>query len=470
MTRPVTRLGVLLMLALISTVSMAAGRFQLPSYSKQTLDNGLTVYLMEQHEVPLLAVNLVLDAGSVHDRIAGTANLTAEGLLLGTAKRSKEQIEQTFEFVGATIAAASGPDYASLRSKLMVRDADELLAVFAELAQRPSFDAAEFEKLKERKAQELIQAKESPRGVINSYFNTAVFGNAGYGIPPIGTEDSVASLQTSDLKSFYQAHYQPARAALILVGDFDTVAMEKRVRQLFGDWSGDGSKAKAPQVPSFAVNDSRVWLVDKPDATETTFVIGGQGIRRDNVDYVALSVINTVLGGRFTSWLNEELRINTGLTYGAGSRFTPLKHDGTFAISTFTKTETTGETIDLALKVYQRLWDDGIDEDTLRSAKNYVKGQFPPRYERSDSLARLLGDMFIYGFDETFINTFAEQVDALDISRIRYLVHKYFPRDKLQFVLIGNADEVRELAKSYGKVLEIDIERSGYGGDTQKVD
>ena len=203
-------------------------------------------------------------------------------------------------------------------------------------------------------------------------------------------------------------------------------------------------------------------LINKEDARETTFLIGGLGIRRDNPDYVAIDVVNTVFGGRFTSWLNDELRVNSGLTYGANSRFTPLKNSGTFAVSTFTATKTTGQTIDKALEVLDRLHKNGIDDETLTSAKNYVKGQFPPRYETAGQLAGLLTQMFWYGFDESYINNFQNNVDGLTSAKAKEIIAKYFPKDKLQFVLVGKSADIKKIAEKYGPVTEKQIKADGF--------
>lgn len=185
-------------------------------------------------------------------------------------------------------------------------------------------------------------------------------------------------------------------------------------------------------------------------------------LQKNAKDYVQLQVINTILGGRFTSWLNDELRVNTGLTYGARSQFNSQAQAGTFYISTFTKTATTIEAIDLALTTYQKLWSLGIDEATLNSAKSYVKGQLPPRYETSDDLANFLADMYVYGIEESMINQFEQSVNELTVARSKELIAQYFPAKDLQFVLIGKADELREPVKKYGAVQEVEITRPGY--------
>jgi predicted Zn-dependent peptidase len=232
--------------------------------------------------------------------------------------------------------------------------------------------------------------------------------------------------------------------------------MAKKLKDLFGEWKGEKVVAKVSSMLP-APKQATVLLVNKSDATESTFLIGGPGIKRSNADFVAVSVINTILGGRFTSWLNDELRVNSGLTYGARSSFSSNKEGGSFAISTFTKTETTTEVIDLALKTYAKLWQQGIDAATLDSAKSYVKGQFPPRYETSSDIAFLLAEMFVYDFDESFINTFTQQVNKLDVERSKEVIEKYFPKENMQFVIVGKADDIRQSVKQYGKLIEADI-------------
>jgi len=171
----------------------------------------------------------------------------------------------------------------------------------------------------------------------------------------------------------------------------------------------------------------------------------------NNEDQTQLDVINTILGGRFTSWLNDELRVNAGLTYGARSRFAQYKHTGTFYISTFTQTKNTEAAIDLALKTYNRLFEKGIDEETLLSAKNYVKGQFPPDYETAASLAGFLAQKYIYGLDDSIINSFENEVNGLTVERANELINKYFPKENLQFVLIGKAERDKNVVVKYGK-------------------
>lgn len=455
-------------LSLITIVLMLSGAasaqtFKVPPFQKVKLKNGLTVYLMEQHEVPLINVSVVFDAGAVQDgNRYGLANMTADALLFGSSKYTKAQLEEKAEYVGASLDTYAGKEVAKLSASFAVKDQELLFDIIQDVITRPTFDQAEFDKYKQRQLLQLIQQKESPRAVVNSYFNRFVYDTHPYANPITGTPSAVSAITAADVRQFYQRTYTTDRAAIAVVGDFNTVDMKKRITNLFGNWktqTATSPKLTEPQV-SFASN--RVLLINKDDARETTFVIGGKGITQNNPDYIPVTVVNTILGGRFTSWLNDALRVNSGLTYGAGSRFGTYRSSGTFAISTFTKVSTTTQAIDLALQVLDSLHRTGIDEKALESAKNYVKADFPPRYESASELASLLTDMFSLGFDESFINNFQKNVDGLTVAKTRQIIDQYFPRNNLQFVLIGKADAIRDKVKKYGVVTEREIKAEGF--------
>jgi zinc protease len=454
-------------LAAIALIGMAAGagaaEFRLPAFETTRLPNGLTVILMERHEAPLIAVRAVVKAGSVNDGAqAGLSNLAGDAVLLGSARHSKAQIDQAFDFRGARLSSAAGSEQSAVAADFARDDAAALLPLFAEIVQQPGFDAAELGKLRGRKVDGLKQAKESPRNVVQAYYRSMLFGASPYAIPTSGTVASVGALTQQDVRGFHQRYYRPDNAAVIVVGDFEPAAMRRQVEALFGQWQATGPAPQRQQNGKVLAAKPRVWLVNKSDAIETTFLIGGPGIARNDPDYVPLQVLNTVIGGRFTSWLNDELRVNSGLTYGANSQFSTLAQTGTFAISSFTALPKTEPALDLALKTYQRLWDKGIDAATLESAKAYVKGQFPPRFETSVALSALLGEMFVSEVGREQIDNFMKDVDSLNPARAKQLVDKHFPRENLQMVLIGQAAAIRKIAAKYGEVTEMEIGADGF--------
>jgi predicted Zn-dependent peptidase len=449
----------------VSTVVFSqtqSASFKVPAYEKTVLKNGLTVYLMEQHEVPMVNVSAIFPAGAIYDgQQSGLATMTAEALMHGTKNKSKSQIEEELDFIGATVSTYASKEAAGLSAKFASKDKDKVLSIIRDVMLTPTFNTAEFEKEKKLLLAGLEQAKESPRNVIGNYFDQLTYGDHVYANPESGRAASVAKLTAADAQKFYKTNYIPNGSAIAIVGDFNAKEMRAKLSALFSGWEKGSAPANAANKPVGATNTARVLLVNKDDARETTFYIGGPGVPRNNPDYVAMEVVNTLFGGRFTSWLNDELRVNTGLTYGARSGFNRLKNAGSFNISTFTATKNTEAAIDKALEVLNRLHTTGIDENTLTSAKNYVKGQFPPRYETAGQLAGLLTQMFWYNFNESFINNFQKSVDELSAAKAKEIVAKYFPKNNLQFVLVGKAEDIRKIAEKYGKVTEVQIKDDG---------
>ena len=462
--RSILQFCILVILQLVYLSSYSFAQFKLPDYKTVTLDNGLTVYLMEKKDVPLISFSAVFDGGAIKDAsVSGIASFTAEALRFGTASYTKSQIDSLFNFYGSNVSTYANADYSGLYTRFIKDNIETLLPLVKEIILTPSFPETEIEKRKQRWIAELDQAKESPRSVIGSYFNKHIFGDSPYGSPVNGTKAGIGSIAVEKVKEFYQTNYRPESSAIAVVGDFNASDMMKLLQNYFGEWENNSPKKLSDlRIVNTPFESPTVYLINKSNATETTFLIGSYGTTMSNEDQTQLDVINTILGGRFTSWLNDELRVNAGLTYGARSRFAQYKLTGTFFISTFTATKNTEAAIDLALKTYNRLFEKGIDEETLLSAKNYVKGQFPPGYETAGSLASFLTQKYVYGLDDSIINNFENEVNDLTVERVNELIKKYFPKDNLQFVLIGKADEIRDVIAKYGNVTEKNIDEDSY--------
>lgn len=440
-------------------VQLSAQSFKVPAFEKFKLKNGLTVYLIEQHEVPVINVSVILPAGAIYDgEKSGLASLTSSALMHGTKNFTKEKLDEEIDFLGASINTSASKEAGSLSARMASKDRDKVLNLIKEVLLEPVFDEEEFAKEKKRLLVGLEQQKESPRAVIGSYFDKFMYGDHVYGNIIQGKIETVMPITVADVKKFYSENFLPEGSAIAIAGDFNSAEMKGLVSNLFSGWK----KGVKPQVnlaskPITKPAGARVLLINKDDARETTFYIGAPGISRNNPDFVSIDVINTLFGGRFTSMLNDELRVNTGLTYGANSRFTALKNGGTFHISTFTANKTTEPAIDKALEVLNKLHADGINDTSLTSAKNYVKGLFPPRYETAGQLAGLMTQMFWYNFDESFINSFEKNVDGLTLVKAKEIIAKYFPKDKLQFILVGKSEEIKKIAQKLGPVTEVQI-------------
>ncbi|MCK5077549.1 MAG: insulinase family protein, partial [Calditrichia bacterium] len=310
-------------------------QFKMPDYEKVTIKNGITLYLLEQHEVPLIYISNVFKTGAIYDGAQnGLAYMTAKGLMFGTKNYSKSDIEETFDYIGASINSYVRRESSGIDLSCAKTDLESIIPIWKEMITAPIFLQEEFEKNQKRHLMKLEQDRESPNNVIRSYYNKFIYDDQVYGNPLKGTKSSVSAFTANDLKKFYKQNYSPANMVIIIAGDFNKGEMKKKVINLFEKWQPKNKPVKMDYGKEPVLSKSRVLLVNKEDSRQTTFFIGGMGIKRDNPDYTQIQVINTILGGRFTSWLNDELRVNAGLTYGARSGFSTYKKSGDFAMRT----------------------------------------------------------------------------------------------------------------------------------------
>jgi zinc protease len=428
---------------------------KLPAVKKVTLKNGMTLLLIERPGVPIVSFNFIIKAGSVSDPIGkeGLASLTAELLRKGTKTRTATQISNELDFVGGELGIDAATDFTRGAAEFVKKDLSTGLAVMTDILVNPTFPQDEVDKLKTQTIDALKAEKDDASSVIGDYYNAFLFGDHPYGRPTDGTEKSVAAITRNDIQKFYQSYYGPGNMILSVAGDLKTADIENLLTNMFSGWQAKTSLPAAVAEPA-PVSGRKLLLVDKPDSTQTFFMIGNLGVARKNQDRIYINVINTLFGGRFTSLLNSGLRINSGLTYGAQSFFDQRKVAGPFAISTYTANETTEKAIDLALSILKDLHEKGITEEQLKSAKNYIKGQYPPRIETSDQLASLMTTLEFYGADETEVNDLYSKIDSMTLADANRIIKQYFPQDNLVFVLIGKGSEIQPLAKKYAPVVK----------------
>ncbi|HWC76944.1 MAG TPA: pitrilysin family protein [Blastocatellia bacterium] len=440
------------------------GALTLPPYKRLKLNNGMVLLLMEQREIPLISFNMVIKAGSTADPAGkeGIASLTAALLRKGTKARTADQISSDLDFIGGQLNATATHDYSNAFAEFVKKDIAKGLDLLAEVVLTPQFPQDEVTKLLKQRIDGVKAAKDQAQGVIGNYFNTYLYGSHPYGRASGGDETSLAAITRDDVQKFYQANYTPANTILAVAGDFDSAEMERLLRAKFGAWPAKTAPTMSiPAVTPFA--GKKLLLVDKPDSTQTFYLIGNTGITRTNPDRFYIRVINTLFGGRFTSMLNTELRIKSGLSYGARSSFVERKERGPFIISTFTANETTEKAIDLTLEVLKRLHEKGITEEELKSAKTYIKGQYPPTIETTDQLAGVIAQLELYGLDQSEVNGLYAKIDSMTVADARRVIKEHFPLDNLVFVLIGKAEEINKVAAKYApKVDTKSISQPGF--------
>ncbi len=441
-----------------ATVVGRAAVVRVPAYERTVLSNGLTLVVMRRAEVPLIAFTLVLRGGTRAEPVgkAGVAALTAGLLEKGAGARGAYEFAATVEGAGGSFGASAGIETVRVAGQFLARDRELMLELLADALRRPHFASAEFESMRRRQIELIKAAKDSdPSSLLDSYGRALLFGTHPYARPVSGSERSLAGLDVADVRGYAREHFGAERATLVIVGDVDPAWARRAVRRAFGDW-GRAAGALPPLPEPERLSGRRVLLVDAPGSSQVYFWIGNVGVARRDPEHAAVDVVNTLYGGRFTSILNTELRVRSGLSYGARSGFTRGSVAGEFAIRSFTVVDNAARAIDLALETLARLHRDGVDADAIASARNYLLGQFPLGYETASQWGAALADLEFFGLGRADIESYGPRVAAVDAAAARAVVARAFPRTgDLAIVLIGDAARLRDVAARYGTVTEL---------------
>jgi predicted Zn-dependent peptidase len=453
----------------------------IPPIVRRRLPNGLRLLLIEKRDLPLVSMELLVDAGARLDPRGkeGLASLTSVLLRRGTRQRSAEEFATAADSLGAVFGTGADQDEGHLSGEFLSRDTAAALELAAEVVTQPTFPDEEIAKRVQIAVDGIGADKDYPPSVMGRYFDAALFGAHPYGRPPGGDERSLPRINRDDVAAFHAAAFDPARAVLALAGDFDADPRAREAEKVFGgfaarrapsshDDSGAGAVAgvASPQLTAVTSAEraigSRVLLVDAPDELSCYFCFGNVGVAFGDPEWAPLQLAATILGGQFTSWLNMALRVEEGLTYGVSAAFYRRRAPGPFCISSFTPVEHAERAIDLALAQLMRLHEQGVDDDALRAAKNYLRGQFPLSVETSDQIAEVVALLEMRGMDRRYVDEYLDRVESATVARVNECARRVFPRDDLIFTLIGPAARLQSVAERFGPVTLKRLQDPGF--------
>lgn len=423
-----------------------------PELEELTLSGGLRVVLVRKEGLPIVTLRLLVrgGAGVVPPRAAGLAGLTADMLDEGTSSRSALGLAEAVERLGARLEPTDGWDANAVSLSVLEPRLPEALELFAEVVLDPIFADRELERVRHERITRVVQSRDEPRVLASDALARVLYG-AGhpYGTARLGTEDTLEKIQRNDVEAFYRAHYHPGNATLVVVGDVGVSTLEGLLEAALGSWKprrAPGATWPKPSPPG----EGRIFVVDKPGAAQSEIRVGGIGASRGTPDYFPLTVLNTILGGSFTSRLNAKLREERGYTYGARSEFDMRVTPGPFTAQTAVHTPVTDSAVADSLCEIQRLATEPVPLDELERARNYVALRLPQRFETVDDLAARVAELVLYDLRADFWDRYVERILAVGAEDVQTAARVYLDVGSLRIVVAGDRSAVEEPLRRLG--------------------
>jgi zinc protease len=422
-----------------------------PPITVRTLPNGLAIWIVEQHELPLVDATLIVRTGPEADPAdkLGLATLVADLLDEGTAKRSALALADQTQFLGAQLFTGSGWDQSTISLHVPTARLDSALALMAEVALTPAFAEAELERLRTSRLTALLQLRDQGPAIATRVYSQVVFGGEHpFGRPSNGTEATTKAITRADVAKFHDTWYRPNNAVMLVVGDITPDDAEKRVAALFGAWEKKAVPARrVPSAP--AARPTTIVLVDKPSAPQSSFRIGGVGIARRSPDAFPVQVMNTVLGGSFTSRLNDNLREKKGYTYGANSGFSQRRSPGPWTASS----EVVAAKSDSALLEFMkelRAIRERVPDAELQKTKEYLQRQLAGDFESTRDIAAQLVPLAVYGLPRDYWSRYTANVGGVTAADVQRAARTYVDPSKLTIVIVGDRKTLEPALKATG--------------------
>jgi predicted Zn-dependent peptidase len=434
---------------------------ELPPLQELRLSNGLRVMLMEKHDVPLVQLNVLVMVGSAYDSRdkVGLASLTADMMDEGAGGRDALEFADAIEFLGASIRSTAGTHTSRIALHTPLAKFNEALPLVADVLLRPIFPEDELERKRISRLTSLLQGHDEPNAVAAVLFNEALYGDRHpYGFSPLSNESSIRSYTVDDLREFHGSYFRPNNAVLILVGDITADVVMPELESAFGEWQpGEVPTQSWPSVGQ--VDRREVLLVDKPGAPQSVIRIGRIGVDRFTDDYYALQVMNTILGGAFTSRLNQNLREDKGYTYGAFSSFSFRKMAGPFTASAQVQSDATDESLSEFMRELNGILEP-VPAEELNRAKNYLALQYPGGFQSVSRIASNLEQLAVYDLPPEYFNNYVERVLAVTQEDVQRVARQYLDPERIKIIVVGDRESIEAdvRALDLGRVRNLTIE------------
>ncbi|MHB8580383.1 MAG: M16 family metallopeptidase [Ignavibacteriaceae bacterium] len=432
--------------------------FTLPLIERFRLQNGLGVFFIQMKKLPIIRLSLIVNAGSKFDPKdkKGLSNLLAMVIDEGAGKYSALEISEEFDTIGANFSVNSNHDKIYFTLQTLTENFDKALELFSSVVTAPHFSDEDFLRQKRKTLTHLLQLKDDPEEIADTVFSYVIFGEKNpYAFPTSGYDDHIENISVDDIKEQYKKFLTPNNSTLVIVGDASVKGLIDKLELYFGFWKQKENHFKLSFNTRKEVN--QVFLVDKKDSVQTEIRIGYPASRRNNKDFFSKLVLNTILGGPFTSRINLNLRENKGYTYGASSSFGYLQESGFFIVSTSVGIENTANAINEILNELNKI-KEGITSTELEFAKSFLIRQFPSNFETYRQITSNLTTMVIHSLPENYFNSYLESLQKISIEDVNKAAQENIFTNNLSIVIVGDKEKLQPqlTISDFGNIIATD--------------
>jgi zinc protease len=428
-----------------------------PDYEEVTLENGARVLIVENHEQPMVTVNLRIPSGTAYDPAGkgGLASVTASMLNKGTTGRSATQIAESIDFIGASIGAGAGEDWTSATATTLTEFLDDALEIMADMVINPTFPEDEFEIERKRLLTGLQVELSQPDAVATRRFIEEVYGDHPYG--NVISKESVESISRADMAEFHSKYYRPDNALFVVAGSVEREDIVRKLERHFAGWEpapvADITMAAPP-----ARGERQIRFYHKPGSVQAVIRIGHLMPPATDSDWIALDVARQVLGGGSTAWLFQILRQEKGYTYGSYATTDKRIDRGYFQAYAEVRNEVADSSLTEMLALIERIRTEPVPNADLKLAKDFLTGSFPRQIETPQQVAGQVATARLRGLPDDYLETYRDRVAAVDATEVQRVASKHLQPDKALVVVVGDATEIYEKVAPFGAIQLFDVE------------
>jgi zinc protease len=408
-----------------------------------TLSNGLHVYLVEDHSLPVLNASVVTLAGGDANPISkpGLAAFTARMLTEGTRDRSATEIADAADHLGAQLRSRATVDNANTSIDSLSNTTEASLDLLSDVTEHPTFAPPEVDRVRKQQLTAILQEADQPVASVLRVGAKVLYGDSPYGYPAIGTTEAVKSIQRDELSGFWSAHYGPQTSALVLTGDINEQEARTQADKYFGPWKG-AAAGEATPVPEAKAPERKVVLVDKPGSPQTVLAAFGLGVPRSTPEYPSLLIMNDVLGGLFSSRINMNLREQHGYTYGAFSQFNFYRFGGPFFAGASVRTDVTAPSAKELFSELERITKDPPTAQELKLAQEAEIRSVPGQFETAQGTSGRMAQLYVYKLPDNYYATLPRQFEAVTPQQVTEAAASHIRPQQMVVIAVGDRQKI----------------------------